>query len=811
MGYQIQKVGVIGAGTMGASIAAHVANAGFPVILLDIVPFSLAPAQEAQGLTLDDPAVRNSLVRAGFEAIRLAKPAAFMSRQAESLVMLGNLEDDFGLLANADWIVEAIIEKPEPKKALMQRLENIRKPTTIITTNTSGLPIASIAEGRSDDFKAHFFGTHFFNPPRYMKLLEIIATPDSKAEAVATIADFVETRLGKGLVYCKDTPNFVANRLISIDGAFVMDYAFRHGYTIEEVDAITGPLIGRAKTATFRLQDLVGIDVAAHVGQNLHPLIPDDPYRDILKNSAGNKIIAQMVERGWLGRKSGRGFYKRAGKDEVGKTVFDILNPVTFQYEAPQKPRFDSVGAVRKIEGAGKRLAALFSDEWKGDRAAKLAWAVVSAQLCYAAAKIPEIADDILSIDNAVRWGFGYEIGLFELWDQLSVSETVDKMQADGLIVPAWVKKMAVAGKTFYRYENGIATGQIDPQSGDYKPIPTDPRKINIDALRAAGKELARVDSASIIDLGEGVLLLEFHAKMNAIDDEMIALMLKARQMLDDPQYAGLVVGNQGANFSAGANLFAVAVAAQQGMFDQLEKMIVALQDALMGFRYSPKPVVIAPFGLCLGGGAEITLHGSRRVAHAESYIGLVEVGVGVIPAGGGTKEMVRRIMSAGMQMSASPDPLEFAQRIFETIGLAKVATSAAEARELGFLDERDRIVMNRDFLLHEAKQEVLSMARAGYTPPVRAKCFAAGRDTLAALKTGLWTMRRGNTLSDHDMLIGEKLARIICGGNLSAPTWIDEQYFLDLEREAFLDLTKTEKTVARIWHMLQNGKPLRN
>ena len=812
MSYKIQKVGVIGAGTMGAAIAAHVANAGYPVVLLDIVPFKLTPEQEKKGLTMDDPLVRNSIVQAGYDRMRKARPASLMSKKAESLITLGNTEDNFDLLAGADWIIEVIIEKLEPKQQLMARLEEIRRPNTIITTNTSGIPIASIAAGRSDAFKAHFFGTHFFNPPRYMKLLEVIRTPDSDPEAVQAVSDFCETTLGKGIVLCKDTPNFIGNRMMSIDGSFVLDYAFTNGYTIEEVDAITGPLMGRPKTATFRLQDLVGIDIAAHVGNNLYELIPDDPYREIIKSPVGTEVIKDLMERGWLGNKTGQGFYKK-GKDAQGKRVFMILNPDTMEYELPKKPRFESVGKVRKIENLGERLRALFSDEWAEDRAAKLAWAVTSNLLAYAAAKIPEITDTLVGIDNAMRWGFSYEAGPFEMWDMLGVAETVAKMEKDGLSVAPWVKEMLAGGcDSFYQYKNGKPVAFYDLASKGYKEIAVDPRIIDIEDLRAAGKELKRNDSASILDMGDGVLLLEFHPKMNAIDDGMVELMVEARKMLDEnAEYVGLVVGNQGDNFCVGANIFTIAVAAQQGMFDQLNEVVAALQNALMAFRYSPKPVVVAPFGMVLGGGCEVTMAGSRRVAHAESYIGLVEVGVGLIPAGGGVKEMVRRIMTKGMEMGKDNQPLVFAQRIFETIGMAKVGTSAAESAEYGFLDDNDRIIMNRDFLLHEAKQEVLTMVAQGYTAPAPAKLFAAGKDTLAALKVGVWMMQQSNYISEYDAFIGEKLAQIIAGGNLSAPQLVDEQYFLDLEREMFVELTKQPKTVERIWHMLQNGKPLRN
>jgi len=811
MSYRIEKVGVIGAGTMGAAIAAHVANAGLPVILLDIIPAQLTPTQAEKGLTLADPAIRNSIVESGFERVQKAKPAAFMSNEAISLVRLGNLEDNLDWLADVDWIIEAVIEKLPPKQAIMAKIEAVRKPESIVTSNTSGLPIASIAEGRSDDFKAHFFGTHFFNPPRYMKLLEIVPIAESKPEAVETVVQFAETALGKGVVYCKDTPNFIGNRLMSIDAAFIAHYAFANSYTIEEVDTITGPLIGRPKTATFRLQDLIGIDVAAFVADNLYDLIPDDPYREVLRSPEGNQPIKGLIERGWLGRKTDQGFYKR-GRDDEGETVYLVLNPDTFDYEPPQKPRFESVGKVRKIEAIGQRLKALFSDEWKEDRAAKLARAVVGHQMAYAAATVPEITDDLINIDNAIRWGFSYEAGPFELWDKLGVRETIEMMEADGLTVAQWVKDMLAAGyDTFYQYENGRAIGYYDPTRPGYKAIVDDPRRIIIDDLRATGKEIKRNSSASLLDMDQGVLLLEFHAKMNAIDDDIVKMMVTAHKMLENDDVVGLVIGNQGQNFCVGANLFPIAMGAQQGMFDQITTGVKALQEALMAFRYSAKPVVVAPFGMALGGGAEIVMAGSRRVAHAESYIGLVEVGAGLIPAGGGVKEMVRRIMSAEMSQNGHQSPLTTAEVIFQTIGQATVSTSAAESCDLGFLDESDRIIMNSDHLLYEAKQEVLKLAAEGYKAPAPAKLFAAGRDTLAALKMGIWLLNKGGYLSEHDILIGEKLAYVLCGGNFSAPQWVDEQYFLDLEREAFVELTRQPKTVERIWYILQNGKPLRN
>ena len=811
MTHHIKQVAVIGAGTMGAGIAAHVANAGYPVLLLDIVPTSLTPEEEAKGLTLDSPIVRNRIVQAGFDRARKSRPASFMSEAAQRRVTTGNLEDDFDKLAQAGWIVEVIIEKLEPKQQLMARIEQVRQPGSIVTSNTSGLPIASIAQGRGDDFKKHFLGTHFFNPPRYLKLLEVIPTADTDPAIIEAIAAFGENVLGKGVVYCKDTPNFIGNRLFSMGNSFAVNYALEHGYSVAEADNLTGPLLGRPKTATFRLLDLVGIDVAAFVGRNLYDLIPHDSYREILHAPKLDALFEKLLAQKWLGNKSGQGFYKQ-GKDANGNRVFMELNLDTFEYDMPQKVRFESVGEVRKIEDLGARLKALFADKWQDDRAAQYVRALVSYELAYAAAVGPEIAHNLKSIDDAIRWGFAFEAGPFQLWDMLGVAETAAKMEASGHAVAGWIKDMLAAGcDSFYRLENGRVTGYYDWNSKAYANMPSNPKQIKIDDLRNAGKELRKNDSASLFDMGEGVLLLEFHSKMNSIDEDMVKMMVQAKTVLDtDDGYVGLVIGNEGENFCVGANLFLVAMAAQQGMSAQIEAMSKALQDVLLAYHYSPKPVVVAVHSRALAGGAEIVLGASRVVAHAESYIGLVEAGVGLVPAAGGITVLVRRILSNGMKVEHT-DPLPPAQRIFETIGLAKVGTSAAESRELGYLGPNDRIVMNRDQLLFEAKQEVLNMVKSGYAPAVPAQLYAGGRDLKAALKLGVWMMQQANYISEHDALIGKKLAHIITGGDLSSEQWVSEQYFLDLEREAFLELAATEKSQARMWHMLQTGKPLRN
>ncbi len=815
MNQPIERVAVLGAGTMGAAIAAHVANAGLPVLLLDMVPRELTPVEEKKGLTLDHPAVRNRIVRDGLERIKKIKPASFMSRAAQRLVSIGNFDDDLERLGRVDWIVEAVVERLDVKRQLFARIDAVRSPGTVVTTNTSGLPIAQIAEGLSDDFRRHFFGTHFFNPPRYMKLLEIIRGDEADPLAVSALAELAARSLGKGVVFCKDTPNFIGNRVLSIHGSYVMDYALEHGYRFEEVDAVTGPLIGRPKTATFRLQDLVGIDVAAFVGKNLHRLIPTDAHRDVLVSPRLEKVIGGLVERGRLGNKSKAGFYRKT-RGPGGKPAFEVLNPETFDYEPQQQAAFGALAEVAKIRDLGERLRALFDEQFLGeegaeDRGAQLAWAATSQLLAYAAAVAEDVAYDLASVDNAVRWGFGYELGPFELWDRLGVADTVERMEEGGLEVAEWVKEMLFAEiETFYRVEDGELTGTYDWRAKRYAEVAIDEHHVEVANLRRAAEPVAHNASASLHDMDDGVLLLEFHSKMNAIDDDLVAMMVEARRQLDSDAYYGLVIGNDGPNFSVGANLKQVAQAALAGDFDGIKQATSALQSALEAFRYGSKPVVAAVHGMALGGGAEIALGASRIVAHAESYIGLVEAGVGLLPAGGGLKELVRRLVSPAMQVKEN-DPLPLAQKVLETVAMGKVSTSAAEAREMGFLGPHDRVVMNRDHLLYEAKQEVLQMGADGHLAPPPSRVYAGGRDLLAALKVFVWSMQQAGWASEHDAQVAGKVAWVIAGGDLSSPAWVPDDYFLSLEREAFAELVATEKTQARIRHMLETGKPLRN
>jgi len=794
MKYHIHKAVVIGSGTMGAAIAAHLANAGVPVTLLDIVPKD-APA--------DDQAVRNKIVNDGWDRCLKARPANLMSADLKTFVKLGNLEDDFGAVAEADWICEAIIENLEIKQQLMARIDEVRKPTAIVSTNTSGIPVKDIAEGRSKEFRKHFLGTHFFNPPRYLKLLEIIPTKDTDKEVVGFISWFGEYRLGKGIVLCKDTPNFVGNRVFFGMSTFAMNFILENGYTVDEVDALTGPLMGRPKTAIFRLADLVGLDVWEHVGKNLGPAIPHDKLgQQYLGAEKPKELVRAMIERNWLGNKTKIGFYKEV-RGEDGKKEFWSLDLNTLEHHPPTKPRFDSVKAAKDVEGLGDRLKVLLEAD---DRAANLVKALTYQGFQYASSILPEVADTVKPVDDAVRWGFMHEAGPFETWDRLGVKDTVKRMKAAGYPPAKWVNEMLKAGiESFYLYKNGEKVGVYDVVRGKYAKI-----KRPEGTIVLKGRKIVSENSgATIRDIGDGVACLEFHTKMNALDDDIMNMTHEALDRLET-DFDGLVVGNEADNFSAGANLFMMVVGAQQGMWDMLEAAVKKLQDMNMRMRYSPKPVVVAPAGLTLGGGCEITMHAPRIVAAAETYIGLVELGAGVIPAGGGTKEMVRRIINPAMRVE-NTEVLPALQKAFLQMGQAKVATSAEEARGMNILGPADRVVINRDNLLAEAKKEVLHMLAAGYKPPAPELIYAAGRDALAAIRIGAWMFKEGRYITQYDHHIAAKLAFVMCGGELTRPQWVSEAYILDLEREAILSLFGEEKTQARMWSLLQTGKPLRN
>ena len=803
MKYKIHRAVVVGAGTMGAAIAAHLANAGVAVTLLDIVPNKLTPEEQQKGLTLQDRAVRNRIVAQGLDRAVKSRPASFLAADLAARVAVGNLEDDFDVVAKADWIIEAVIENLEIKRNLMARVDAVRAAHAITSTNTSGIPVASIAEGFSDGFRQHFLGTHFFNPPRYLKLLEIIPTAETLPEVVELVSSFGENRLGKGIVLCKDTPNFIANRLGFGGGAFALNYILENGYTVDEVDAITGPALGRPKTATFRLIDLVGIDVWEHVGNNLAPAIPHDAHAlKYLKAERPTRMIRTMVENGWLGNKAKQGFYKEVRQPEGGKEFWS-LNLNTLEYEPPKKVRFESIGKAKDLESLGERLKALLAAD---DRAGQLGRALTYQGLAYAAELIPEVADTPKPMDDAMRWGFGHDAGPFETWDMLGVAETIPAMRAAGFAPAAWVEKMLAAGHTaFYQYEGDRKVAVYHPGKGAYEPIR---RPAGVLFLREQ-KVISKNPGAALIDLGDDVACVEFSTKMNALDDDIFNMILEGLDRAET-NLAGLVIGNEADNFSAGANLMMVLMAAQMGAWDQLEAAVSKLQDMNMRMRYFPRPVVVAPAGLALGGGAEVIMHGSRVVAACELYTGLIEIGAGVIPAGGGTKEMVRRIVNPPMR-TQNTEPLSFLQRTFEQIGLAKVATSAEEARQMNILGPADRVVMNREQLIAEAKREVLHMVATGYQPPLPEKIYAVGRDAHGALRVAIHMMKEGGYITGHEALIAGKLAYVMTGGELSRPTWVDEQHILDLEREAFLSLCGEEKTRQRMTNLLQTGKPLRN
>jgi 3-hydroxyacyl-CoA dehydrogenase len=747
----MRSVAVLGAGTMGAQIAAHFANAGVPVVLLDV---TAAAARE------------------GLKRARALKPDPFFTADAAALITTGGFDSDLARIADVDWILEAVVEQIDIKRSLLERVESVRRPGTIVTSNTSGIPIATLGEGRSEEFRRHWLGTHFFNPPRYLRLLEVIPTGDTDRAVVDRVSRFSDKRLGKGVVPAKDTPNFIANH-IGLYGVVQVLRALESGqYTIEEIDAITGPAIGRPKSATFRTMDIAGIDILAHVAKNLRFDLPP--------------LIAALVERGWVGEKAGQGFYRRE-KTKTGSEIL-TLDPAAMSYRPKQSVRLPSVDAARSIEDVRERIRTLYLGK---DKVGQFLRDTLGATLRYTAKVWPEIAYSIDDVDRAMQWGFGWELGPFEIIDAVGAKHIF----ADDGPALAEVSKFLKAGTGDRFRDDGVPPAAPDLQ-----------------LLRSA-KDRQRVvrrnAGASLVDLGDGVLALEFHSKMNAIGGDTIQ-MIHAGVKESAANFSALVVGNDAPNFSAGANLMLLLLEAQEGNWDEIDMMIRAFQGATQALRFADVPVIVAPAGLTLGGGCEITLHADRVQAAAESYIGLVEVGVGLIPGGGGTKEMLARAVE-GLPPTHG-DLLPFVQRVFETIGFAKVSTSAADARRLGFLDEADRVTMNRERLMADAKEYALDRVREGYQrPSPRAGVVVGGDSVLAALKLGIHLAWRGGRISDHDAVVGRALANVLAGGALPHQATVSEQYLLDLEREAFLKLSGERKTLERIQHTLRSGKPLRN
>ncbi|HEV2800214.1 MAG TPA: 3-hydroxyacyl-CoA dehydrogenase/enoyl-CoA hydratase family protein [Pyrinomonadaceae bacterium] len=802
---RIERAAVLGAGTMGAQIAAHLANAGIPVLLLDIAPRELSPDEEAKGLTLESRAVRNRIAQGGLDAAKKSKPAAFFTQERAALVSVGNFEDDMARLKDCDLIVEAVVENLEIKRKLYERVEAHRRAGSIVASNTSGIPIRAIAEGFSEDFRAHFLGIHFFNPPRYLHLCELIPTEWTRPEVACSVFGFLDGRLGKGVVIAKDRPNFIANRIGTYGALVTIKTMLEDGYSIEEVDKMTGQAVGRPKSATFRTFDIVGLDVFAHVARNLYEAVPEDEEREVF---VAPEFLQAMIGRGILGNKTRGGFYRKQKAAPGEKQEIWTLDHASLEYRPAQKVKLPALEMAKNIDETGERIRTLV---WAKDRLGAFLWKTISRTLRYAANRIPEIANTVVDVDRAMRWGFNWELGVFETWDAIGVEKSVARMREEGAQIPLNVERMLGAGAhSFYKNEGGQRF-YFDFVTLEYKPLDEPSGVLLLKSVKDRTGVVRKNAGASLLDIGDGVACLEFHSKMNAIGGDTIQ-MIKQSLAEVERNFVGLVIGNQAQYFSVGANLMLILLEAQEENWEDIDLMVREFQRATMSLRYSPKPVVTAPFGLVPGGGCEVTIHGDRTRASAELYIGLVEAGVGVIPAGGGTKEMLMRALDSIPPGMSDADPFPFVKRAFETIALAKVSLSAEEARGLGFLRDEDSITMNQDRLIADAKQEVLALARGGYTEPQqRTDILALGNSALATLKLGIHQMKRGGFISDYDAFIGERLARILTGGDLNHPTRVSEQYLLDLEREAFLSLCGQRKTQERMAAMLKTGKPLRN
>ena len=816
MNRRIEKAVVLGAGTMGSRIAAHFVNAGLPCILLDMVPPNLpADAPSAE---------RNKIVRAGLDAAKKSKPAAFFTAAVAEKIAIGNFDDDLARCAEADWIIEVVAENLEIKRKLLARVAQFRKPGAIVTTNTSGLPVRLIAEGMSEEFQQHWAGTHFFNPPRYLKLVEVIPGPKTSKDVVETLSEFCDRRLGKGVVVAKDTPNFIANRI----GTFSMLNALRLmgtlGMTVEEVDACTGPAVGWPKSATFRTADIVGLDVLVHVVKNIYETAPNDESREMYKVPA---LVEEMAKRGWLGDKTGHGFYKKV-KGEGEKEIL-TLDVNTMEYRPRQRARFASLEMGKAIEDTRERLRALVGpllEGQKGDKAQQFLWGALSEMCLYAARRVPEISDNVLDVDRALRWGFAWELGPFEIMDAIGVKAFAGQVQKEGRALPAVIEKVLSSGrKGFYESDRGVTT-VFDIGSGASKKVEEPKGVIILKSLKDAGREVERNSGASLIDLGDGVVCCEFHAKMNAIGADLIAMLHKGLKRLET-DFDAMVIANQAVNFSVGANLMLVLVGAQEQEWDELHMAVKQFQNINLAIKYAPRPVVAAPQGMALGGGCEVSLHAAKIQAAAEAYIGLVETGVGLIPGGGGSKEMLIRANEhasvTGFSLSFSSesdlDLFHALKPVFETIAMAKVGTSAEECRDLGYLRREDGVSMNRDRLVADAKEAALALVRGGYKPVAASwqegaqttQIKVLGEQFLAGAKLAIHMMLRGGYASEYDAHVGRKLANILAGGPLTSPQLVSEQYVLDLEREAFVSLCGEKKTQERIAHTLKTGKPLRN
>ncbi|MCH8317381.1 MAG: 3-hydroxyacyl-CoA dehydrogenase/enoyl-CoA hydratase family protein [Bacteroidetes bacterium] len=800
MNRKIKNVAILGSGIMGSRIACHFANIGVQVLLLDIAPKELTEKEKKLGAKLEDKAVRNRIVNDSLQEAIKSNPVPLYKKSFSKRITTGNFEDNMKDIAGCDWTIEVVIERLDIKKQVFENVEKHRTSGTLITTNTSGIPIHTMLEGRSEDFQKHFCGTHFFNPPRYLKLLEIIPTPKTDQSVTDFLMHYGDLFLGKTTVLCKDTPAFIANR-IGVYGIMALFHLVeKMGLTVDEVDKLTGPVLGRPKSATFRTSDLVGLDTLVHVAKGVYDNCPDDEARDSFKLPG---YLSKMVENKWLGSKTGQGFYKKVkGKD--GKSEILSLDFKTLQYKPKQKVKFATLESTKPIEDLLERMKVLVAGKDKAGEFYKTSFYHLFE---YVTNRIPEVADEIYKIDDAMKAGFGWELGPFEIWDALNVKETAEQMEQEGRKPAQWVKDMPGNGTaSFYKVDNGVRK-YYDIKSKDYKGIPGTDGFINLKFM-PSDSVVWENSGATLYDIGDGIVNLEFHTKMNALGSELIEGINKSIEIAEK-DFRGLVIANQETNFSVGANIALLLMYAIDQEFDEIRFMAKQFQKTIMKARYSSIPVVIAPHALVLGGACELVLHADKVQAAAETYIGLVEFGVGLIPAGGGTKELTLR---ASDSYEEGDIELNTLRNAYLTIGMAKVATSAHEAIDLNLLRKTDNISINRDRQIHDAKAAAIELAEAGYSQPMqRTDIKVQGRAGLGMFLTGADGMHRAKYISEHDKKISEKLAYVMCGGDLSAPTYVSEQYLLDLEIEAFLSLCGEKKTLERIQHMLRTGKPLRN
>ncbi|MCG7336050.1 3-hydroxyacyl-CoA dehydrogenase/enoyl-CoA hydratase family protein [Sporosarcina sp. ACRSM] len=794
MTYQIKKAAVLGSGVMGSGIAAHLADIGIPVLLLDIVPEKLTDEEAAKGLTLESVQVRNKMATGALQKLLKQKPAPLTCKNNLKLIEAGNFEDDLEKLKEVDWIIEVIIENLDAKKVLYEKIDAVRNPGTIISSNTSGISIEAMAEGRSEDFQKHFLGTHFFNPPRYLKLLEVIPASTTALEVVEFMKKFGEDRLGKGVVIAKDTPNFIANRIGTYGLLVTLREMTKRGYSIGEVDSVTGTLIGRPKSATFRTLDVVGLDTFMHVAKNVYDQTEGEEQQVFVPPA----FMQKMVENGWIGAKAKQGFYVKKGKEILE------LNPETFDYEPAKKLQTPSIEMAKQQKGLSNKVKTLVYAE---DRTGELLWHILSPTLRYSAQLNGEIADDIVAIDRAMKWGFGWQQGPFEIWDAIGVAQSVEKMKKEGAAIPLFVQQLLGKGyETFYKEEDG----ELYFFDGEaYKKAPVNEKVIDLKRYKKKHGTIKKNTGASLIDMGDGIALLEFHSQSNAIGLDILQMINFAVEEVEQ-HYKGLVIGNQGKNFCVGANLGLILMEAQDDNLFELDFVIRTFQKAMMKIKYSKKPVVAAPFAMTLGGGAEVCLPAAHIQASMETYIGLVETGVGLIPGGGGNVNLYARHLK-GLPNGVHVDYQYVANKVFETIAMAKVSTSAEEARDLNYLDFADGISVNADHLLYDAKQAALALYENGYTAPKKEKIPVTGDSGYATMLLGAEGMFLSGFISEHDLKIAKKLAFVLAGGKVPYGTLVDEQYMLDLEREAFLSLIAESKSQQRMQHMLLKGKPLRN